>query len=144
MFDESIEARRHPLAEVADETVLSWCARDPRRNFEAAAAWVPFHKTQPSHSARVWSDLALEMLRRAPDRVAALKCFVERFSPHAWSGSRAAIIEANAQLLTNIEGWDDPELARVAREERERLLDEARREKEQEAQWRRREDERFE
>jgi hypothetical protein len=69
---------------------------------------------------------------------------VARFSPHSWSGSRAAIIEANAQLLTVEEESADATLAHMARQERERLLSEARGERRWESEWRRREDERFE
>lgn len=144
MFDEFVEHFRHPLREVSDEAILAWCAQDPGRNYEAAASCIPFSKASAGPSVAGWSDIALQVLRRAPDRVAVLRCFVERFSPMAWSGSRAAIVEANAALLTPIEEWDDPEVARLAREERERLLEEAWMEREREAEWHGRRDERFE
>jgi hypothetical protein len=42
----------------------------------------------------------LQLLRNAPDPTAVLKEFVNQLVDiHSWSGSRAAVIEANAKLL---------------------------------------------
>jgi hypothetical protein len=86
----------------------------------------------------------LHLIESAPEPVAVLRAFVARFAPRSWSGSRAAIIESNAQLLTILEDSGRANLAYVARQERERLLSEAREQRRQESEWSRRENERFE
>ena len=49
-----------------------------------------------------WTDTALKLLDRAPDRTAVLSKFMNKFVPTAWAGSRAAIIELNSTLLEGL------------------------------------------
>ena len=64
---------------------------------------------------RVWGSL--RFLEHAPDPSAVLGEFVAQFTPSSgWSGSRAAILEANAALLDDLTGY--PNLAGVAAQEK--------------------------
>lgn len=144
MFEEISRHIRHPILEIGDEVVLKWCAEDPGRNFVAAATSIPYSRTSSDGAGSIWTEVALKLLERAPEPCDVLRAFIARFSPHSWSGSRAAIVEANAHLLTVQEESGNSGLADLARQERERLLSEAREERRLENERSRREDERFE
>lgn len=144
MFEDVAKYHRHPMSEIKDEVILNWCAEEPSRNFVAVATAIPYSRASSDGSTPVWTELALRLLERAPEPCSVLRAFVARFMPHSWSGSRAAIIEANAQLLTVQEESGDTNLAYVARQERERLVSEAREKRRLESEWSHRENERFE
>lgn len=144
MFNDVPYFPRHPIMEVAEDTVLGWCAKDPGRNFPAAATSVPYSRAVSDGTGLGWSDLALRMLERAPEPLRVMKSFIDRFAPHSWSGSRASIIETNAKLLTAFEQSGDKELARFSHVELKRLLDYARREREWEIEISRDSDQCFE
>lgn len=80
----------------------------------------------------------------APDRLATLQKFVQRFRPFMWSGSRAAILALRSQLLGAFELDDDHQLAAYVRSARIQLEREAERERSWEAGRSREQDERFE
>ncbi len=121
----------NPLDAVQEGDLFEWCEQDPATRYPTIAAVVSiFHRTDekaPLH----WTSLALHVLDRAPDRVAVLKQFVRRFRPTSWSGSRAAIIESNTQLLTDLETYSDPLIVEFIAHEQVRL----RQDIEQERQW---------
>ena len=135
---------RNPLLEIDDETILAWCSRNPINNFKAAAACVPFAKLAETGSHLSWTALAEKIILHAPDCCAVLQEFIERFAPMSWTGSRAAIVEKNTELLTIVEGWGDENLAEFAERERKRLREAARLERITELQRSRESDERFE
>jgi len=144
VLDHDAKYIRHPLTDVADADVLAWCERNPAVHFQAAASIVPLSKVDANGAGLIWTELAVEVLRRAPDKHLVLKRYTERLYPNSWSGSRAAILETNAKLLENIGVVVDVELAEFARLERDRILAESRREREVETHQSRLTDERFE
>lgn len=70
-----------------------------------------------------WTNIARKLLERAPDRVAVLRRFVDKFTPTAWTGSRAAIVESNAKLLDELAVYSDPALDEFIASEKRRLID---------------------
>jgi hypothetical protein len=144
MFEDVSYSHRNPIGEVTDGTVLEWCARDPSRNFPAAATSVPYSQKGSEGTGLAWTDLAKAMLERAPEPRDVLMSFIARFEPHSWSGSRAAIIEANTGLLVSAECSIRDGIALLARQERQRLLEECRKERRWEVERSRHNDERFE
>lgn len=144
MFDETSRYQRSPIMEVEDHVLLEWCATSPDRNFVAAATGIVFSRVAADGPSLQWTELALELLERAPDPCSVLRAFIVRFTPHSWSGSRAALIEANAGLLAAQEESENASLADLARRERQRLLAEVRDERRREREWSRTADERFE
>jgi hypothetical protein len=133
-----------PLNRVPQSTLLAWCDEDSAVRYPLIAArFCPFNKHQTT-DVRVWKEVALALLDRAPDKIEVLKQYIYQLRPMSWSGSRSAAWEANAKLLDVFENHADPELAEFARTEREKLgatLDELRQE---ELKSERRDNERFE
>jgi hypothetical protein len=82
------------------------------------------------------------LLAHAPEPAKVLRKFTEQFSPHFWSGSRAAIIESNTRLLEDLKGFE--RLASTIQEEKERLMEEVQATRQAEARQYRFRDERFE
>jgi hypothetical protein len=66
-----------------------------------------------------WNPLALILLRNAPEPTEVLKLYTDQFYPRSWSGSQAAVMEANVKLLDDIHG--DVTLETLAEQERHRL-----------------------
>ncbi len=102
MFDGLSAYHAHPLKNIPDDVILEWCARKPVSNYVVAATGVPYCHTDPNGTL-AWTNLATKLLERAPDPITVLTRFIARFEPRSWSGSRAAIVEANAELLVQIE-----------------------------------------
>jgi len=144
MFEVPAHYHGHPISQIEDDVIANWCAENPSRNFVAAATSIIYSTTSGNGPGLAWTELALRLLQNAPDPLDVLRAFAARFSPHSWSGSRAAIIEANAQLLLLQEESVNTNLARLARQERKRLLSEAREERRRETEQSRHRDERFE
>jgi len=91
-----------------------------------------------------WTDTALYLLERAPERLKVLELFVRRFMPMSWSGSRATIIESNARLLDDLEGHPDPSVVEFVAREKTRLASVVQGERRAETLADSRRDERFE
>lgn len=144
MFDAVSAYHAHPLKEVADSVILEWCAREPERNYAAAATSVPYCQSAAGGAGLAWTNVAMKILEKAPEPRSVLAAFIARFEPHSWSGSRAAIIESNIELIVPIEGAWNSDLATLARQERQRLLEQVRQERGWEMERSRHNDERFE
>ena len=91
-----------------------------------------------------WSETALALLDRAPDKLDVLKKFVRHLRPMTWSGSRAAIMETRLPLLKKLEQHSDAALAGFAKADGERLKKEIEQEKRYETEQDRSVDETFE
>ena len=79
-----------------------------------------------------------------PDKVAILDKLVSRFSPISWRGSRAVIIAARSELLTQLSDHPDQALAECAMRARARLQQQIEEERRLEMQRYKTEGERFE
>jgi hypothetical protein len=103
--------RGDPLFAIPEDVLWSWCDQEPETRYEViAAAITPFSSDDESTPPR-WTGLALQLLTRAPDRVKILEQFIAHFWPRgAWAGSRATILEANAKLLDQLNGYSDAAL----------------------------------
>lgn len=124
---------KNPLDVVPEDAVLGWCEHDPEKRYPTIAAVVSFSHQPDGDARHQWTDLALRILERAPDRVAVLSQFVRRFIPTTWTGSRAAIIESNARLLKDLQGYRDPLLVEFIAVEEIRLKQHVEREREYES-----------
>lgn len=94
----------NPFDAVQESDVFEWCDRDPPNRYPTIASVITFFRRTDEKAPLQWTDTALRLLEKAPDRVAVLKEFVRRFRPMIWSGSRAAIVESRAKLLDELEG----------------------------------------
>ncbi|GLK88701.1 hypothetical protein GCM10017655_17630 [Pseudomonas turukhanskensis] len=89
----------NPLDEVSPEVLLEWCKQNPKSRYSLMASVITFAHRPELNGPLVWSDQAKMLLANAADTRIILETFIDRFRPNMWSGSRAAKIEENAQLL---------------------------------------------
>lgn len=68
-----------------------------------------------------WKPLALVMIEQAPNPVAILETFIDRFSPLMWEDSRATAIEEKAKLLEQFAAHSDQALRELAIQKRTEL-----------------------
>jgi hypothetical protein len=142
-FDDPGDRRKNPLDEVSSDVLLGWCESDPATRYPAIARAISYFRTGENGSLE-WTPLALELMRRSPDRISILKTFAGRFAPSSWSGSRAAIIESRLILLEQLGPLDDAVVADYAREFLPSLREQVSREREWENKRDSDRDERFE
>ncbi|MFV8638080.1 hypothetical protein ACNRBS_01295 [Ralstonia pseudosolanacearum] len=102
-FDFQDTHRTNPADAITCEKLVAWCAAEPDRRFPLAASVVTFTDRSESSGHQVWSGQAKALLAAAPDIQNVLDAFIKRFRPNSWSGSRAALMEANARLLDDFE-----------------------------------------
>jgi hypothetical protein len=99
----NLGSRKHPLAVVSDQTLLDWCDLRAETRYVAIASVLPIFGPT-TNGVPSWSSIALQFLARAPEPAAVLSCFTSQFMPASgWSGSLAAILDANSQLLNQLE-----------------------------------------
>jgi len=87
--------------------LLSWCATKPALRYPIAASVIqPFRRTQQSEPLR-WTESALRLIDKAPDRTAVLTQFMGKITlPHR-SGSRVEILTSNAKLIDDLMSHPD-------------------------------------
>jgi hypothetical protein len=108
------DSERNPIDQASQDAVIAWAQENPSVRFPRAA-WAinPFH--DPDGPNASWSPLAVRMVDLAPDPVAVLAAFVNRFQPNSWSGSLATIIDNRRRLLVEFLSHSDPRIAEWAR-----------------------------
>lgn len=136
--------RANPADEISCEELIAWCDRDHEKRYPLVASIVTFARRADESGPRVWSEQAKVLLASAPDPAGVLGVFIERFRPSSWSGSRAALMEANAHLLDALEAEVSGELVSFVTETKARLAQEIALERRRETEWDRHQDERFE
>jgi hypothetical protein len=142
VLDDTAQLRRRPFDLVPQVDLLSWCDEQPKIRYPAAASGVTAF--QPVDGRQQWTDTALKLLDKAPDRVEVLKNLIRQFSPMAWAGSRASIVELNVKLLDDLVSFADSALAEFISKEKSRLAQAVQEERQTEALFERARDERFE
>jgi hypothetical protein len=143
-FEYLVGHRGNPLDVVPPQVLVEWCDAAPLVRYKIAASLVRFSDRADGGGPLCWSEQAVALLKNAQDRKVVLEKFIARFTPRNWRGSRAVLIEANAQLLDAVEPSLPPELRSYAATGKARLLEEASRERRWEEEHDRERDERFE
>lgn len=144
VLDNLHDHRLNPSDEISCEKLIAWCDQDRERRYSLAASFVTFSRRAEEGGPKVWSEQARALLAHAPDPGSVLAVFVERFRPMSWSGSRAALMEANARLLDSLEVGGSANLLQLAANAKAQLAREVARERERETERDRARDERFE
>jgi hypothetical protein len=121
IIEDASRQGRNLLDVVPEGQLLDWCDTEPHGRYPIIAAGITWSIAAEETGARRWTNVALAVLKKAPDRVVALKQFVRRFSPMSWSGSRATIMAANVKLLDELEGYSDPTFIEFVAQEKVRL-----------------------
>jgi hypothetical protein len=96
--------RPNPTDAISCERLIAWCESDADRRYLQAARIIGYAKSDADAGGLTWSEQAAVFLKHAPDPIAVLRIFVEKMRPNSWSGSRAEIIDSNAQLLDKLDG----------------------------------------
>lgn len=102
VFDYLDEHRGNPADAIPRDTLIDWCNVAADIRYPIAAAVVTLNRYIEESASHVWSDQAAALLVGAPAPERVLATFIARFRPTSWSGSRAALMEANARLLDGI------------------------------------------
>lgn len=135
---------RNPLSAMHHTILLEWCDDDPERRYPWIASLIRF-MGQPNHDrVPAWSEQAIALLTHAPNPMEVLDVFVERFAPNEWSGSRAAIVASNAQLLDQLNPFASADLQQYGRDAKARVMRCVEAERQRETEQERRQNERFE
>ena len=136
--------RGSPADAISCEALIAWCEEDGKRRYPLAASVITFASRPEASGPQVWSEQAKALLASTPDPRSVLTVFTERFRPMSWSGSRAAMIEANARLLDNLESHVPPGVMPFVNEAKIQLAQAVARERQSETEDDRVRDERFE
>lgn len=134
----------NPADSIPTEVLLDWCAQNSERGYAFAASIISFSSRPKEGGPQIWSEQAKSLLANAPDPSNILALFIERFSPRTWSGSLAAILESNVQLLDSLEPPIARELAPLISEAKSRFYAQIEIERQRETTRDRQRNERFE
>jgi hypothetical protein len=143
-FDHLGEHHANPADAIPCATLIAWCEGDRERRYPLAASIITFARSPEASGTQVWSEQAKALLAGAPDPLSVLAVFIKRFQPMSWSGSRAALMEANARLLDSPELHVPSGLMPCVSEAKAQLAQEVARERQREREWDQARDERFE
>ena len=99
ILEGAAQLQRHPFLEIPEKDLFEWCDRQPEIRYPVIAAGTVAVQASGQGEGQRWTDIALKILDRAPNRIEVLKRFMTQFSPSAWAGSRATIVESNVKLL---------------------------------------------
>lgn len=102
-FEYFDDHRGNPADAISCDTLIAWCERDRERRYPLAASIITFACRPEAGGSLNWSEQSKALLARAPEPRIVLSVFIKRFRPMIWSGSLAALIEANARLLDHLE-----------------------------------------
>jgi len=138
------ELRGNPADAIPCEVLIAWCEEEREGRYPLAASIITFARRPEANSPLVWSEQAKALLTSAPDPQSVLATFIERFRPMAWSGSRAALMEANARLLDGVERHIPSHIMPFVADAKAQLVNEIAREWQWETKQGQEQDERFE
>lgn len=123
ILEQAAQLQRNPFDAIPEADLFAWCDQQPEIRYPAIAAGVTPFAPSGDRGSLQWTRIARKLLDNAPDRVAVLRNFTDKFVPMAWTGSRKAIIESNARLLDDLAVYPDPALIEFIIKERTRLAD---------------------
>lgn len=144
VFDEFGRHRGNPADVVSCEALIAWCDANRERRYPLAASIITFARRGDASGPWAWSEQATAILVGAPDLKRVLEVFIRRFRPMQWSGSRAALMEANARLLDCLDPYVPSDLMPFVTKTKSQLAQEIARERQRESERDRARDERFE
>lgn len=129
---------------VPEPELLKWCDEAPLERYPMSASVITFGKRENKDCPLRWTNTALALIEKAPDRAMVLKQFIASFMPTGgWSGSLADILESNAGLLDEFMHYPDMAIRKLVADEQIRLRETIQDRREWEARDHRGLDERF-
>jgi hypothetical protein len=115
----------NPLAEAADDDLLTWCSEAPVNRYQLMASIGPVFDVTDHRQPHNWRPLAARLVHDAPDALSIISELVARLHPMMWSGSRSTILRENATLLGQFDTRGDPSLSSFIELKQGELLREA-------------------
>jgi hypothetical protein len=145
ILDDICDDRGNPLDAVSAQDILQWCDKDPTVRYPVIAGLVTVSTSANQTEPQKWTETALLLLERAPDKCAVLKEFVRQLIElSGWVGSLAATIETNVKILDDLLTYPDPAVIEFIARERVRIQEIIDTERRREEVYERHRDERFE
>lgn len=144
VFEHLDDLQSNPVDEISCEDLIAWCNQDGEKRFPLVASFITFAHSAGNSGPKAWSKLAKTLFTHAPDPGRILAIFVKRFRPLIYSGSCAALMEANARLLDSLDEEMTRDLALSVAEIKAQLAREIKEKREWETAQDRVRDERFE
>lgn len=155
LLSETRVERLDPVRSIDPDILLDWAREKPDSRHRALAHIIPIWATSerpdqpgPDLEDRTdvsgWTEIALRLIRQAPDPIPVLEILRDRFSPRSWSGSRAAIMQTRVALLEQLCSDENPIIGQWANHALIAFQAGIERELQWEAQRDRERDERFE
>lgn len=132
---------KDPTDAIPPDGLVAWCGREQSK-YELAASVITAVRGGESQGA-AWTPAARALFEHAPEPAGVLDGMLVGFRPMSWSGSRATIMTARAELLLELKGGNRA-LAEHAEAQYAALQDEIERERKSETQQDRSRNERFE
>lgn len=121
LLNKILHYRRDALDALADDTVVTWCERDPGPRYPLAASIVLLFKRPKEGEPHEWTLLTSKLLEKSPDPLRVLAEIVNRLHPSSWTGSLASKLEGRLKLLDSLPGANSPVLAKAIAEEKRKL-----------------------
>lgn len=146
ILDDICDERGNPLDAVPALDILQWCDKDPATRYRVIAGLITVSTSSDNQAEpRKWTEIALLLLERAPDRIAVLKEFIRQLTVlSGWVGSLAATLEVNVKVLEELAAYPDPAVVKFVARERVRIQESIETERRREEIYERHRDERFE
>jgi hypothetical protein len=132
------------MDDLSEAALFEWCGEDPVVRFPLAASVVSAFIVSTEDDLVGWAPIAPRLAHSASDPIAVMREFVARFRPRVWSGSRSAVLDANANLLDKFDTRGNLVLAAFIATQKDVLKEEARTELQFETERHKNRDERFE
>jgi len=136
--------RNNPFDSLPEADLLAWCDQKPASRYPLMASAITIYDNGTKPGPPRWSERALRLLEKSPNRVEVLKQYVRKFTPSSWSGSRAAAIENNVQLFDELNEFSDGAVSEFVTSEKIRFARLIEAQKRMETEEDRTRDERFE
>lgn len=107
VLNDLLHFRRNVLDGLTDETVITWCDRNPTVRYPLAASFVLLFKRPNEGAPHEWTMLAKRLLADAPDKRLVINKIADRLRPTSWTGSLASKLEMRLELLKGLQVSDD-------------------------------------
>ena len=110
-WHENLGHRYNSLGLIENDLLLNWCEAEPEYRYTALAGAMQPYCCTPNETGQPdlsWSQLALELLSKAPRIDDILGAFMSVFSPQSCTGSRADMIDQRLPLLHSLEQHLNP------------------------------------
>ena len=103
--------------------ILQWCDKNPATRYRVIAGLITVSTSSDNQAEpRKWTEIALLLLEKAPDRIAVLREFIRQLTVlSGWVGSLAATLEVHAKVLEELATYPDPAVVEFIVHEKVRI-----------------------